>query len=243
MIPAGLEVEKREKLASVYQAMTDKETNTPQVCYHVLLAFEWNSEAAEEYLKGTTQQREQMVLPAGLQGGNQGENPTLESIVTAGALTVADFPVSDAPFDDHVNWNLAQVELLSFMNALRLAVGVDAYPPDVLSAETFHALLYQGVDDAQADAGVATPSASPEEQAAMEQRDPALNRKLRFAAYKAVVKVLQKITGKFRRERYPLGKFEYIIKLRYPERNTDLYAGFDAVTRAERRAGADTGGM
>ena len=66
--------------------------------------------------------------------GNQGENPTLESIVTAGALTVADFPVSDAPFDDHVNWNLAQVELLSFMNALRLAVGVDAYPPDVLSA-------------------------------------------------------------------------------------------------------------
>ena len=57
VIPAGLEVEKREKLKSVYQAMTNKEMNTPQVCYHVLLAFEWNSEAATEYLNGTPQQR------------------------------------------------------------------------------------------------------------------------------------------------------------------------------------------
>ena len=243
VIPAGLEVEKREKLASVYQAMTDKETNTPQVCYHVLLAFDWTSEPAIEYLNSTPQQREQMDLPAGLQGGNQGENPTLTSVVTAGALTAADFPVSDAPFDDHANWKLAQVELLSFMNALRHAVGVDAYAPDVLSVETFHALLYQGVDDAHADAGVAPPSASLEEQAAMEQRDPARNKKLRFAAYTAVIKVLQNITGEFRGERYPLGKFEYIIKLRYPERNTDLYAGFDAVTRAERRAGEDPGWM
>lgn len=103
VIPAGLEAEKRDKLASVYQAMTDKETNTPQVCFHVLLAFGWDSEPVKEYLNGTPQQREGMVLPAGLQGGNQGENPTLESVVTAGALTVADFPVSDVPYDDHAN--------------------------------------------------------------------------------------------------------------------------------------------
>ena len=115
VIPAGLEDEKKDKLKSVYQAMTSKETNTPQVCYHVLLAFEWNSEAAVEYLNGTPQQRAQMVLPASLQGGNQGENPTLASVVTAGALTDADFPVSDAPYDDRANWNLAQVELLKFM--------------------------------------------------------------------------------------------------------------------------------
>ena len=76
----------------------------------------------------------------------------------------------------------------------------------------------------------------------MEQRDPARNKKLRFAAYTAVVKVLQDITGEFRRQRYPLGEFEYIIKLRYPERHTDNYSGFDAVTRAERRAGMDPGG-
>ena len=243
MIPAGLEDEKKEKLKSVYQAMTNKEMNTPQVCYHVLLAFEWNSEAATEYLNGTPQQREQMVLPAVLQGGNQGENPTLESVVTAGALTVADFPVSDTPYDDHANWNLAQSEVLMFMNTLRYAVGVDAYAPDVLSAQTFRALLYQGVDDAQANAGAAPPSASPEEQAAMEQRDPARNKKLRFAAYTAVVKVLQDITGEFRRQRYPLGEFEYIIKLQYPERDRAHYSGFDDVTRAERRAGADPGGM
>jgi hypothetical protein len=243
VIPAGLEDEKKDKLKSVYQAMTSKETNTPQVCYHVLLAFEWNSEAAVEYLNGTPQQRAQMVLPAGLQGGNQGENPTLESVVTAGALTVADFPVSDAPYDDHANWNLAQPQLLQFMNMLRHAVGVDTYAPDVLSVETFRALLYQGVDDAQANVGAAPLRVSADEQAALEQRDPERNKKLRFAAYKAVVKVLQDITGEFRRERYPLGKFEYIIKLRYPERNTNLYAGFDDVTRAERRAGADPGGM
>ena len=60
---------------------------------------------------------------------------------------------------------------------------------------------------------------------------------------KAVVEVLQNITGEFRRERYPLGKFEYIIKLRYPERDRAHYSGFDDVTRAERRAGADPGGM
>ena len=242
VIPAGLEVEKQDKLKSVYQAMTSKETNTPQVCYHVLLAFEWNSEAATEYLNGTPQQREEMVLPAGLQGGNQGENPTLASVVTAGALTDADFPVSDAPFDDRANWDLAHLELLSFMNMLRLAVGDDAYAPDVLSADTFRSLLYQGVDDTQAGAFAAPPSASPEEQAAMELRDPTRNRKLRFAAYKAVVKVLQDITGDFRRERYPLGKFEYIIKLRYPEGERANYSGFNPVTRAERREGMDPGG-
>jgi hypothetical protein len=162
--------------------------------------------------------------------------------VTSGALTVADFPVSEAPFDDHANWNLAQVELLSFMNMLRLAVGDDAYAPDVLSADTFRALLYQGVDDAHADAFAAPPSASPEEQAAMELRDRERNKKLRFAAYKAVVKVLQDITGEFRSQRYPLGKFEYIIKLRYPERERANYSGFNPVTRAERREGMDPGG-
>jgi len=243
VIPAGLEDEKKDKLKSVYEAMTSKATNTPQVCYHVLLAFEWNSEAAVEYLNGTPQQRAQMVLPAGLQGGNQGENPTLESVVTAGALTVADFPVSDAPLDDHANWDLAMKELLAFMNMLRHAVGVDTYAPDVLSVQTFRALLYQGVDDAQANVGAAPLRVSAEDQAAMEQRDPARNKKLRFAAYKAVVEVLQNITGEFRRERYPLGKFEYIIKLRYPERDRAHYSGFDDVTRAERRAGADPGGM
>ena len=242
VIPAGLEVEKKDKLKSVYQAMSDKATNTPQVCYHVLLAFEWNSEAATEYLNGTPQQREQMVLPAGLQGGNQGENPTLASVVTAGALTDADFPVSDAPYDDRANWNLAQVELLKFMNTLRQAVGVDAYDPDALSADTFRALLYQGVDNAKAGAFAAPPHVSAEEQAAMEQLNAARNRGLRFAAYKAVVKVLQEITGDFRRERYPLGKFEYIIKLRYPERDKAIYSGFNPVTRAERRAGMDPGG-
>jgi hypothetical protein len=242
VIPAGLEVEKQDKLKSVYQAMSDKATNTPQVCYHALLAFEWNSEPAKEYLNGTPQERAEMVLPAGLQDGNQGENQTLESVVTAGALTDADFPVSDAPFDDRANWDLAHLELLSFMNMLRLAVGDDAYAPDVLSADTFRALLYQGVDDTQAGAFAAPPSASPEEQAAMELRGRERNRKLRFAAYKAVVKVLQDITGDFRRERYPLGKFEYIIKLRYPERERANYSGFNPVTRAERREGMDPGG-
>ena len=242
VIPAGLEVEKKDKLKSVYQTMTDKTTNTPQVCYHVLLAFEWNSEATTEYLNGTPQQREQMVLPAALQGGNQGENLTLERAVTAGALTVADFPISDAPYDDRANWNLAHLELLSFMNMLRLAVGADAYAPDVLSVETFRALLYQGVDDAQANVGAAPVRVSAEDQAAMEQRDSERNKRMRFAAYKAVVEVLQSITGEFRGERYPLGKFEFIIKLRYPERHTDNYSGFDAVTRAERRAGMDPGG-
>lgn len=128
------------------------------------------------------------------------------------------------------------------MNMLRGAVGVDAYAPDVLSAQTFRALLYQGVDDAQVDVGAAPPSVTAEEQAAMEQRDPERNKKLRFAAYKAVVKVLQNITGEFRRERYPLGKLEYIIKLRHPERDRAHYSGFDAVTRAERRAGTHPGG-
>ena len=73
------------------------------------------------------------------------------------------------------------------MNTLRLAVGVHAYAPDVLSVRTFRALLYQGVDDAHADVDVAPPSASPEDQAAMEQRDPTRNKKLRFAVYTAVV--------------------------------------------------------
>lgn len=128
------------------------------------------------------------------------------------------------------------------MNMLRHAVGVHAYDPDVLSARTFRALLYQGVDDAQADVGAAPSSVTAEKQTAMEQRDPARDKKLRFAAYKAVVEVLQNITGEFRRERYPLGKLEYIIKLRYPERDSAHYAGFDAVTRAERRAGTHPGG-
>ena len=55
--------------------------------------------------------------------------------------------------------------------------------------------------------------------------------------------MLQDITSELRRDRYPLGKFEYIIKRRYPERDRAHYSGFDDVTRAERRAGADPGGM
>ena len=69
----------------------------------------------------------------------------------------------------------------------------------------------------------------------MEQLNAARNKGLRFAAYKAVVKVLEDITGDFRVERYPLGKFDNIIKLRYPERDKDNYSGSNPVIRAERR--------
>lgn len=217
--------EQKAGIRNVRAAVTASNVEV-QICYAALLRFDGDTANAINFLL----HGQDADGAAGC--GGEGAAPAVDfAAAVMMDLASAQYSVSGAPYNDRENYTIAFARFLAFNNHLKEVVGEENVEP--LFAKMVRALLHQGSSGLSRGALVPPEVTSSDAQAFEYRRNPARNRQLRYMAYLSIVKVLQKATREWKGGRFPLGAFELIIKLRYPERERGHYIGF--------RAGGDDG--
>jgi len=179
-----------------------------------LCKFEWAEARTVDFLERDGQPEDE-----------PGDHMDLGEVISR-QLDPREYPISASPYDDAGNYVISFALLLNFINHLKGIVGDREV--DTLSAQLFKVMV-----------GARRPATTDRpRQAVLEAQDSTRNKRKRFEAYRALVKLLQRAGYGFTGARYPLGVFEVVIKARWPERDRNLYSGFNPETAAERDAQA-----